>query len=328
MPTTTVSTIGTSGRDYSTLQAWEDACPANLVSADEIWEGQCYNDSEFTTEISIAGITTDATRYVHLTVATGQGFRDNPSAALRYNVANGAGLRVTGNYKIAINNGVSYTRVSNLQIYYDTNFGSGYYPTIKGLGRLSRCLVQDRRSAAVMLDGILTLDNNLCVLSGSTTSGYVVRGGNIYNCTLVRPADLSSGGGAFHNYVGTVQNCALFGFSSNGTAASITYSATDKGTMSGTGNLVSQVYADQFEDVDAATYDYKLKSGASLIGAGVTDATYGATDIVGTARPQGSAYDIGCWELPAGSTVPNITAVSAENITSTSADYRVTLDFA
>ena len=38
MPTTTTKTIGSTG-DYSTLQAWEDACPANLVTADEIWRG-------------------------------------------------------------------------------------------------------------------------------------------------------------------------------------------------------------------------------------------------------------------------------------------------
>jgi len=42
MPTTTVKVIGTSG-DYTTIQGWEDACPANIVTTDEIWEGQLKN---------------------------------------------------------------------------------------------------------------------------------------------------------------------------------------------------------------------------------------------------------------------------------------------
>ena len=69
MPTTVVKSIGTTGRDYSTLQAWEDACPANLVSDDKIWKGECYNDSEFTSGLHVSGITTDSTRYVWLTAA-------------------------------------------------------------------------------------------------------------------------------------------------------------------------------------------------------------------------------------------------------------------
>ena len=99
----TTHSIGTTGRDYSTLQAWEDACPANLVTDGNIWRGECYNDSEFSssgTLVTIAGITTDATHYVELTTATGHSFQDHADVrtnALKYNQSNGVGLKTTGN---------------------------------------------------------------------------------------------------------------------------------------------------------------------------------------------------------------------------------------
>jgi hypothetical protein len=47
--------------------------------------------------------------------------------------------------------------------------------------------------------------------------------------------------------------------------------------------------------VDAAANDYRLKSGSPAINAGTT-LTDVPTDIVGVKRPQGGAYDIGCYE--------------------------------
>jgi hypothetical protein len=91
------------GGDYSTLQAWEDACPANLVTADQIWQGQCKNQ-EFAlnaTVLNIAGTTTDATRYIELTTEAGASFRDHASKAtnaLRYDATKGAGIRATNAY--------------------------------------------------------------------------------------------------------------------------------------------------------------------------------------------------------------------------------------
>lgn len=102
---TVTKSIGTSARDYSTLQAWEDALPANLVTDGNAQVGECYNDSEFTTStatlLTIAGETTDTTNFITIKCAAGQSFRDNASVqtnALRYNQSNGVGLRATGNF--------------------------------------------------------------------------------------------------------------------------------------------------------------------------------------------------------------------------------------
>ena len=112
MVTTVVKSIGTASRDYSTLQAWEDAAPANLVTADQVWKGECYNDSTFTAGVTISGITTDATRYIWLTAAAGQSFADHPENALDYNAANGVAISA---YDVCIVSSVVNVKIDRLQ---------------------------------------------------------------------------------------------------------------------------------------------------------------------------------------------------------------------
>jgi hypothetical protein len=61
--------------------------------------------------------------------------------------------------------------------------------------------------------------------------------------------------------------------------------------------VTQATYGSEFENVNDATRDFRLKSGASQINTGTTDATNAPTDIVGTARPQGGSYDVGVWEF-------------------------------
>ena len=101
MTTTVVKTIGTGG-DYSTLQAWEDAAPANLVSADQVWEGRVLNNlSSGSTILTISGSTSDATRFKHLTAAPGVSFRDHANKLtnpLRADNTKGVEVRCTANW--------------------------------------------------------------------------------------------------------------------------------------------------------------------------------------------------------------------------------------
>src|SRR5690606_36615708 len=89
----TTVTVGTSGRDYSTLQAAWNALPATL---DDDYVFELYADSEFTDGLSTVSPARTMGAYT-LTIrpAPGQGFRDHANRltnALRYNASNGVGI--------------------------------------------------------------------------------------------------------------------------------------------------------------------------------------------------------------------------------------------
>lgn len=314
MPTTVVSSIGTTGRDYSTLQAWEDACPANLVTSDQIWKGECYNDSEFTAGLVMSGTTTDATRYQWLTVAAGHSFKDNASVrenALFYSQANGVGISVGSGgarpHEIILAQ-TNYALVERLQV---KRTASANYEA----GRTVE-LLYSSAGGQTLRDCILAVTGgggdryvvspggnkmvNCLVYSTVACCGVVLdEGGSVLNCTVIGASgsDLSLVCSYFY---GTIKNTALFGYSSGVSTSSTTgwdRNATDYSSLGGTNTLTSQTFANCFE---STTNDFRLKSGSPLIGVGNTDATNAPNDISGTARDAGTAGDIGCWEYTAG----------------------------
>jgi hypothetical protein len=81
-------------------------------------------------------------------------------------------------------------------------------------------------------------------------------------------------------------------------AGSATFNhTTGYSDISGTTGVTQTTYGDAFQNVNDATRDFRLKTGSALINNGTTDATNAPIDIAGTARPDGAAYDVGCWEL-------------------------------
>jgi hypothetical protein len=319
MPTTVTNTIGAGGT-YSTVQAWEDACPANLVTADQIWRGECKNQ-EFSVAsgvVTIAGMTVDATRYVELTTEAGASFRDHASKlanALRYDSANGAALTSANAYVRTVNAQVSHTRISNLQLKHtNTSSGCVFGETSGGgtNGRLDNCILENFSSLEVVRSQAGQWDMTNCLLINRKSSGdsAVLMQGTpsktFRGCTFVRPSNLTAAAAAIDtNYnTTTVQNCAVFGFTSF-KAGTSTFAGDDNATDLasvgfGSGHQTNLAFASQFEQSSdsGGSHDFRAKSGGGLIDNGTTDSAYGA-DIVGTSRPQGSAYDIGCWELGA-----------------------------
>ena len=311
MPTTVTKTIGTGG-DYTTLQSWEDASPANLVTSDQIWRGECFNQEFFSSSaglLNVSGSTTDATRYKELTTYAGASFVDNASVqtnALRYNASNGAGIRNSYAWGGPVSVNESYFRISKLQI------AAGNGVVFNGTATtglvIDKCIFENSSTVneALKTIGVCTVKNSLMVQRSTSTCAALSNGTNAYNCTFVRTG--SSTGNIFTGSYGTstLQNCAFFGGATTlaGGSTSKTYVTCYTDTASPPSGCTTVAYdtstGSGFENKTDSTRDFRIKTGSALIGVGTTDATNAATDIVGTSRPQGTGYDVGAWELVSG----------------------------
>jgi len=272
MPTTVTNSIGSGARDYATIALWEDATDINLVSADEVRVGECYNDSEFAlgAGVSLAGATTDATRYRHLTTASGQSFADHADKLtnpLKYDQTKGVGLASSTYGATVLYLEEDYSRVSKLQLNVTANANIGI--RFENANNSARdCLVDGTYRSYGFDISRGTCVNCIAIVRSTGFAVYGFRffyyGSNaqkVYNCTAVRPSDLAGtvGAGFRGHSVGLTpiaKNCASFGFTGGaGGFANITtwgtgsdYNATDSASATaGANDLTSLTYADQYE---------------------------------------------------------------------------------
>lgn len=309
----TTSSIGTASRTYSTVAAWLAAFATGG------WIGECYNDSEFTitSTIAFSGQATTATDFITLTTHAGQSFRDNASVqsnALRYNQANGVGIRKTTNYSAAISVAESWVTLSYLQIAHSGDNMAYDCATASLSGVLVDSCLEESNSANSASTFVHRQRsggciNTLIVNRGTTANGVTVdyATGTPYfvNCTIVRTK--TAGGTALSMNGGNpyiVKNCAIFGFTTlaSGNPSSASNNCSDLAIGFGTSNQASKTFASQFQNTSDATRDFRAKAAGDILDTGVTDATHvpSGLDIAGTSRPQGTAWDIGCWELVTG----------------------------
>lgn len=309
MTTSKIGAAGAPSRDYSTLQGWEDACPSNLVTSTDTWEGECYNDDEFTGALTIAGITTSSTYYIELRCAAGESFKDHADAEtnpLRYDRAKGVGINTNTYSAHSIDVGTTNVRLTGLQIKQRTsnraciNAGTNG-PTVK------QCILENHGMYEVANFRSGAMENCLLVSRGTSGSARGVAcdygtGQTFTNCTVVRPTGLSGSPNGFDCAGSTapvLKNCAIFGFANDVNVDgrfSGSNNASDVAIGFGSANQASKTYANQFEDISdsgAGTYDFRLKSGADCIDNGTSSGAPSA-DIVGQTR---STTDIGAWEF-------------------------------
>lgn len=311
MTTTTVKTIGTTG-DYSTIQAWEDAAPANLVTSDVIYRGELQNQN-FTAGAVISGQTTDATRYMELTTVAGASFRDNANVqtnALRANSANGAIISVSANYGSGLTLNTYNVRISNLQI------------SCTGSPASYALLQNDSSSQSHLIDFCILESGFRCELGGNGTkvrnclitktganaSAAIARirnGVSCTNTTFVTTHATATTNAILFSYASTAtfKNCYLGGdnvWTASGHApTTVTTSYCNDSTSLPTGFTTAAFSTSSgayFQNITAGSHDFRIASSSTLIDVGTTDATNAPNDIAGTARPSGSAYDVGAWE--------------------------------
>jgi len=312
MPTTITKSIGTSGRDYSTIQAWEDACPADLTAVDEIWRGECYNDSEFLSGggalLLLDGITTDATRYIELTAASGQSFQDNGSVrsnALTYDQSKGAGLRNTFNYTPNIEVRVSNFHLSRLQMKTSGNVAQPILNT-SGFGHIFKDLIL-LGTAGPDLNGT-SYNVSMFLTSANTSLGGLILGGDATGCAVVRTSDRSAAGTGITRIAGfysaiILTSTTVFGFTTPCQAAvfdttNSSHNATEQASgLPGVSNQHSVSYSatTPFTQAGVTGNDLRAIAATPLAGNGLLDATNAPNDISGFARPAGPT--IGAWQL-------------------------------
>lgn len=313
----TINSIGTSGRDYSTLQSWEDAVPATPTNG---YEGHCYNDGELTGQLVIDGHTTSGTDYIKLTTASGQSFMDHADAATNaqyYDQTKGVGLNSTGDDS-AIRVADDYVTVEKLQIrktggYYSspciisTN-GGGTNSVVRNiLG--GRSISSSNGNNAALLNHYAGQVYN-CLFYQTASSGGSEAGlymsassAGVRNCTFINLAAAGSTIAVSTAFSGSssVINCVFIGwataeshFSSTPTLSNL---ATDLASgFSGSGHVYSIVAADQWEN---ASTDFRVKAGSDLIGAGADTSAYtSGLDIIGQDRDPDTP-NIGHWEYQA-----------------------------
>lgn len=316
MATKTIGTLGS--EDYSTPQAWEDALAATLTEA-EI--GQVSNqefDGGSSPVLTIAGHTTSATNYIHITTASGASFVENANIetnALRYNASNGAAFTSSGAYDSAStvwfddnNCKISKLQVRNSATGIARAFTTGN--TFPDGCDIDQCVFEGKWTEAVasilgqIPQGFGKIRNSVIITRQSAATRIVSVNGGVafYNTTIVVPDDLTPATNGLTSSYGTLvlHNCAVFGATTlkNGSSTeSFTTSYTD--AASPPTGFTQVTYSDQFENVNDATRDFRLKSGADCIDNGTTDPTNAATSINNVSRPSGSAYDVGAWEFVA-----------------------------
>jgi hypothetical protein len=313
MPTI-IHTIGSAGgRDFSTIAAWIAALPANLITDGNSYEGDCYNDSEFSENVSLTGHTTDAAHTITLTAGPGQSFRDNVNAttnALRYNQANGVAIKGNGYGGTMCNIVDANVIISHLQLTMTPNGHQIFFQQTTTGPLLIDSIIADSipngggniQFAKFSQAGVT--GRNILYINVGGSNGVESDGSNqsFYNCTFVTTSASAPTTRMFLiGYGGvTLENCAVFGVSNladNPARMTATTCATDLAATTGfTGSLT---YANQFVNtgLTLTSSDFREVSGANLIHAGTTDSTNipGSIDIIGQAR--GSAWDIGCWQF-------------------------------
>jgi len=302
----TVSTIKSSGGDYTTLTAWEAAQAATLSAPAE---AECYNFALDDT-LQISGITTSSSNYIRIYTPTAER-HDGRSRAV-----SGTGFRIQrsadggATVSIAANHvrfeGVEVAGTSTSTTVFTCEFGT--FASGANDIRIEQCIIHDTRTGTSytanfsVANLVMALRNTIIYGSQRTLDCRNAQTVTIENCTFWRHAaqlgivadtELTCKN-TYSGHTGAAAEDFWTGGASptgNNNISSDTSQATDytAGVSSIAGSAV-------FTSVTSGSEDFRLLSGTNaLVDAGATLGSV-TTDIIGTARPQGGSYDVGAFE--------------------------------
>jgi hypothetical protein len=316
MATLIERTIGTGG-DYSTIALWYASIPANLVTPDEIHRGLLLNQEHtVAAALNITGKTTSASCYIELTTAAGCSFLDHANKAtnpLRYNSSVGACITASGT-AITIQSQQAHTRFSKFMIR-NTNTTVNAPPalvcnaTVGNPQYIDKCIIESN-AISTSLKGSLRVANAGSVVSNCVVINHKADAAavlalfqynvNVHNCTFLALGGVTLTTGILTQYVAAVfKNIYVGGVTAVEDGTVVATKTNCYSSATATNYTTVPMSTATFENVTSGTHDARLKSTSALINAGVTDATYASTDILGTARPAGGSYDVGAHEYNA-----------------------------
>lgn len=306
-------TIGTSSRDYSTQQAWEDDLDNGAIySAGDDAVGECYNDSVFDEIVTINGGATIGLNSRILTVASGE----------RHDGTEGTGVRnvptttASNTYTItgAITTTVRWLEIDGgaQNILCLLDFSGLTFSTSLTLDHLivhdivrtdgasggvnpSGIFGNGVRAAAIFRCIVYNIHGNR---GGATpvvalSTDHDVAHSGILNCTVyntqqlnasstasvdgIQIVDTNTGYGCVNNIsIGTAtagSGTALDFNPSSPSTVDMDHNASSDSSASGTGSLTSQTAANLFTSTTPGSINLHLKTGANAIDAGSDLAT-------------------------------------------------------
>jgi hypothetical protein len=310
---TQTNDVFTFERVFNALQDWEDARQGDLVTDDRREVGVCYNDGAFTDPLTISGSTTDATRYMMVTVAESQRHTGIEDTGAIIDACCAATSKDMGQHLILVED--EYTRIEWLQF---ARVQIGDYSAIYfsdspsgANGSVSNVMAYDAWFSGTM-SGVRVMASNITVrnsmfrspghngVSVNTTGASVT----IENCTVYGCSQgVSSGAGTDVS----IRNTIAVNNSSNDFQlwAGITsfgfnmYSTTSGFDDSGyTGNQSPPTDLDDLFIVLSGAYDLHLEPvGHEAVNQG-DDLSGSFPDDVDAETRSGLEWDIGADEIP------------------------------
>lgn len=310
-----------------------DAIPADVVAS-----GNSYRLLQTNTELTFAnpftftGKNTGPSNGIEVSCVAGASYMDNANILTNpfiYSGTSGAAVKVqTGFFPALFIIEIGYVTFTGYQMKQGASNAGPVLKVNASNVTVDRCILDG--SGGSQYDWPIEVNSDNFYMKSSlvihrSEQSYAVRLNTktaiIENCTFVRPsnhaygnvvANLINGGNRF-------VNCAAFGFAQyffgQDSDTVLLNSGGDGLTQIGTTNRPNLVAADQLV---SPLNDFKLKTGSVLIDAGTTPSVDNTRAPNGV-RQQGTAADIGAWEVPNSLVAPSATvtniSVSGQNAT-------------
>lgn len=327
MPTVT-KTIGTAGRDYSTITAWEAALDDTAAySASDDAVGECYDDSVFNEAVIINGGTTVGLSSITLSVASGERHTGVAGTGARIVYTGGSVTDIIQTYNLDLPVTVEWLEIT-----------TGAHTSTIAMAFLA-IRVRKQQARYLLVHDLTTANQNTAGIGLEVNTGVgdksVIHNNIVYNLDAVNRNAFgirwsTASSRSFDIYNNTVYNIIGDGdgnetvaciytasTSSNrniknnvccnvtgaGTAncfilgATVSNNASSDTSATGTGSLTSLDASSQFVSIVGGSEDLHLKAGSDCIGAGAdlgTTPTGINIDIDGD--PRGATWDIGADE--------------------------------